>query len=158
MAQVVPRKLAYFTHVGDPNEGYITMSLCRGTAVIMTFNDEGVSAEYLSELEALKDRKMRLYTRFGEPNGVISVAAERRLYLAWIQVCIGFRDKWTLPFVPPDVRHSWNTLEVALQVEETTFDNTFDNMQIGDFSRVAPQMGMENFLDENRFMIIDVIM
>lgn len=151
------RKLAYFTYVGDPGAGYNTMSVCKGTCVIMSFTGEEVSAEYLSELEDLKSRKMSLYTRFGEPEGTIS-NTERRLYLAWIQACIGFRDKWTLPFVPPDVRCSWNNLELVLQIEETTFDNTFDNMRIGDFSRLAPQMGMEYFLDDNNFLVIDVIM
>jgi hypothetical protein len=154
-------RMAYIAEVGEEIEGgYRTLSVCRGVAHIINFPDSDTSVAYLKELEGLKEQATKLFVevcdQFGEPTS--AVTEQRRLSLAWIQVCVGFRDKWTVAFVPPDVRRSWNNLESVLEVEETAFDETFDDMPVADLSEVAAHLGPEHFLDPATFIRVHIVM
>jgi hypothetical protein len=92
--------------------------LIKGVLVYLFFNEEDEADEYFTSLTCLR-----------------TAGADIRVSnVAWLRSCLAFRDRWTEPFVPFALRQVWNKLEDALRVPSTIFDDTFDDLPVGNFS------------------------
>lgn len=129
-----PKRLAYFTMVGQTKNtksvAIMRTLLMKGVLVYLFFKDEGEADEYFTSLARL-NRGLETAIVFYRASVIVE---NRASYVAWLQSCLAFRDRWTEPFVPFAIRQVWNKVEDALGVPLTIFDDTFDDLPVGNFS------------------------